>query len=159
MAIVKAKTPATNHLVIVAKASSVSWENGEYRLKIKSIAHEDAPNSGYEDKTPQLRVEFADEKGKKITKWYNLVGYETNADGTAMVDGETGRRIISESKTATCMEILGNLAIAAGAEEGAEVTIDDLKDSEVGALVQNKVNSKGNSYAEIARVFSVDSLA
>ena len=157
MAIPKPATaPAPAKLMITAVKSTPLLEDGVHDVRIVSAKLIDAPNANFVDKTPQLEIVYANAEDRKVTKWYNLKGYAANPDGSVKIDENTGERIESPENTESCMRILGNVALAAGAEEGQQVSINDLVNAEVRITVQRKNSTSGKLVPEVISVQAIE---
>ena len=134
---------------------------GEYIAKIKSVAETlSKPSSFWADRTPQVEVQFETEDEQTITQWFNLCGYENQADqpnGVAgkghefrssengaeqyLVESKSGIRIQSDAKTALAEKIFCEMANDAGINAGDSFSLSDL----VGKSIGVKVRAKGQS--------------
>lgn len=101
-----------------------------------------------EDPTPQAEFVFKNEEGQ-FTEWMNLRGYKRfdelsenekksgkyiSRNDFAVVKA-TGKRVVSDEKTATARSIVSKLGWACGMEPGTEFGLDDLIDRELTIII------------------------
>lgn len=101
-----------------------------------------------EDPTPQIEMLFKNDEGQ-FTEWMNLRGYKRFDELTdnekksgkyisrndfAVVKA-TGKRVVSDEKTATARSIVSKLGWACGFEPGDEFTLADLIDRELTIVI------------------------
>lgn len=136
---------------------------GEHKVTITSIAESlSKPSSAWKDQTPQIEVQFKDAMGHMITHWFNQKGYQQKKDfenGVApkgiefrssengneeyAVDTKTGLRLVSESRTADCLRILGEFANDCGIPTGEEGSVEG---KEVGVGVRKNARDNYEVY-------------
>ena len=134
----------------VVKQGLVLPEMGAHRARVTSVTETTAKTK---QKTPQLEVSFKCEDGKSIRKWYNLVGWEHDAEGDVVFKND--KPVPSKEKTADCMNILGVDAFRMGAG-GADDSIDTnaLVGCECGIQVEPNINGKPS----VEKIYSVEYL-
>lgn len=133
---------------ITSKNDSKILGIGEHLCKITQVMLEEARvNPLYKDITEQLAVIFEDAAGKIITRWYNLKGYELDANQPTREDeegrevsnyaiGKDGKRKEDKDKTASALNILARLAFHCGFPEGEELDTADLEGKSVGIMIE-----------------------
>ena len=140
---------------VTAKKSSIGLLAKGFHVGIiksiveTTIASADQKEGAYADETPQLEITLG--VGNQTTKaWLMLKGYHKfeefvkeltpkhaakyrpgGSSGYAVLIA-TNTRVEDEALTEKCMEIVGNFAANAGAEDGEDIDIQDLVGSEIG---------------------------
>lgn len=125
------------------EVSSHVLGEGKHIVRVESVTETSAKSEGFDDPTPQIAIKYKGEHGF-ITQWINLRGYMTSADyeGTGhnfvkhpisgimyAVNGNT--RVENESKTLTCLHILGRIANCCGFNAGDEIDLSELVGKEL----------------------------
>ena len=140
----------------VGTGASTLLGPGEHNVTIASVSLTDPTKRNRRkeeyafanDPTPQLEVVFKNEEGQ-FTEWMNLRGYKRFDDLTEnekksgkyisrndfAVVKATGKRVVSEEKTATARSIVSKLGWACGMEPGTEFGVDDLVDRELTIII------------------------
>lgn len=125
-------------------------DNGRHLVEITSMSFTQSAEG-----TNQVKAKFTGDKGVGITAWFNLEGYEKDADGNFLRD-KNGKRTIDKENTATARRILNNLACHAGIEAGNEYDIEDLVGQQIGIeVVTNDQGYKRVAYTTEASKASV----
>lgn len=124
---------------ITSKSNSALIEPGIHVATVNKI-YTDTASSGAE----QLAVEF-DANGKKITRWYNLTGFQISKEEPTRKDAsgrtvpnyleKNGKRIEDPAKTESCVSILEQLAFDCGVPLGKSIDSSKLEGEEVGIKV------------------------
>lgn len=119
--------PAGDHVVEII---GVKRTNDRVSGFINPVPKPEDKLPEWSDETPQLAVQFKSEKGSTLHR-FNGGGYERfdeleNTDGFISsgdegyaVDSKTMRRLVSESKTGSCRNIIAQLFNSAGLPEGS----------------------------------------
>lgn len=133
---------------ITSKNNSKILGIGLHLVTIVAIALAKAKASDlYKDITEQLAMTFKDANGLTITRWFNLKGYQLDADQPSRKDdsgrdvpnyavGEDGNRIEDPAKTESALGILARLGFDCGISEGSEFDTSDLEGLSVGIMVE-----------------------
>jgi len=131
-----------------SKSNSALIEPGIHLATIDKV-YTDTASTGAE----QLAVQFIAD-GKQITRWYNLSGYQIDADEPTTQDaqgrtvpnyklGKNGKRLKDPAKTESCLSIIGQLGSDAGIPAEEDFEPSDLEGSEVGICVESEDNGFG----------------
>lgn len=115
---------------IATKREGVSMPLGQNKVTVSSIASCVGKTHG----TKQIEVTLKDAAGNSIKKWFNLQGYQHDADGNLVMD-KNGKPKASAENTAIAMNIFTNFAGDCGIEEGTEFSLEDLQGCELGINV------------------------
>jgi len=75
-------------------------DNGRHLVEITSMSFTQSAEG-----TNQVKAKFTGDKGVGITAWFNLEGYQKDADGNFLRD-KNGKRTIDKENTATARRIL-----------------------------------------------------
>lgn len=132
---------------------------GEHVAKIDKVYLGEAKGNGlYKDLTEQLIVVFKVGK-KQITRWFNLMGYQVDADEPTVKDDQdrdipnyltkNSKRIEDKKNTEACLRIIGQLGHDAGIALDEDFEPSDLEGKEIGIKVVED-NSFGKPQLKVA---------
>lgn len=131
---------------------------GTHLVSITEVVMDEAKGDGsHKDLTPQLRIVFTGEGGRKFTAWYNLKGYKKYDELTEAqkksnkfaadnngyaIDVKSRIRVENPENTAAAQSIVGRIGVECGIEEGDEFSPEDLVGKELGIKIE--ANEQGN---------------
>lgn len=156
---------------VISKNNSKILGIGLHLVTIVAIALAKASASElYKDVTEQLAIAFKDANGLQITRWFNLKGYQLDADQPTRKDGEgrdvpnyavgdDGNRIEDPVKTESALGILARLGYDCGIAEGEEFDTSDLEGKSCGIMVERDSAYNANKVAYSVPASQVDAPA
>lgn len=133
---------------------------GEHVALIDKVYLGEAKGNGlYKDLTEQLIVVFKVGK-KQITRWFNLKGYQVDADEPTVKDDQerdipnyltdkNSKRIEDKKNTEACLRIIGQLGHDAGIALEEDFEPSDLEGKEIGIKIVED-NSFGKPQLKVA---------
>tara|TARA_R110000803_G_scaffold36811_5_gene79151 strand:- start:2881 stop:3375 length:495 start_codon:yes stop_codon:yes gene_type:complete len=146
----------------ISESGFTTLDNGRHLTKLTNIA-DDLSDAGYDQMVGTFTKVDADGNEPSdpklrgsIRKWWNLEGFEKEADGKTYKLDKDGNRIHSDENTAACGRIIGQFANRCGIPAGESFNRKDLFNKVIGIVVKpNKISGS----PEVTNFVAFDKMA